>query len=171
MEKGRFRQDLYYQLCVLPIHMPRLKDRGHDVIDIAHTYLARFAEEEGKPVPQLSHDAERQLLSYEWPGNIRQLQNILRQIVVLHETEEITPANLSPVLIGQRRNERQAPQNSTPLSSEASPYLRPLYVQEKEIIQNALEACDFSVTTAAQKLEVSPSTLYRKIASWKESEE
>lgn len=95
---GNFREDLYYRLHVIPLALPPLKERGQDVIDIAHSLLALFSAEENKSFSRFSPEVRQRLLSYDWPGNVRQLQNILRNVVVLHNGEEVTEHMLPPPL-------------------------------------------------------------------------
>lgn len=94
VEAGRFREDLLYRLYVLPIEVPALRERGQDVIRIAEALLERLAEEEGKDVTRFSDDARSLLQTYPWPGNIRELQNAVRQAVVMNTGAEITAAML-----------------------------------------------------------------------------
>jgi len=86
---GRFREDLYYRLHVIPLHMPPLRDRGLDILQIANFYLQRFTTEEGRDFKRFSSDVADLFTRYSWPGNIRQLQNIIRNIVVLNNGPEV----------------------------------------------------------------------------------
>ena len=92
---GRLREDLYYRLHVIPISLPPLREREDDALLIAKELLARFAKEDGRPVKTLSDEARATIRDYSWPGNIRQLQNILRHAVVLHEDEILTAEKLN----------------------------------------------------------------------------
>lgn len=96
VEAGRFREDLLYRLYVLPIEVPPLRERGDDVMKIAEAMLFRQAEEEGKTVKGFADDARAMLKSYAWPGNIRELQNAVRQSIVMHDGDYITAAMLPP---------------------------------------------------------------------------
>ncbi len=87
---GRFREDLFYRLHVVPIVMPPLRDRGDDVLEIAEVLLARFAREEGKSFTRFSAPVRDALRGYSWPGNVRQVENVLRNAIVLNEGEELT---------------------------------------------------------------------------------
>src|SRR6201999_3196091 len=86
---GRFREDLYYRLCVFPIAVPPLRERAEDVPDLIRHFLLRFAAEEGKRVRAVSAEAMRLLTGFAWPGNVRQLENAIYRAVVLAEGEEI----------------------------------------------------------------------------------
>ena len=98
VEAGHFRRDLYYRLQVVPIELPRLADRGDDILRLAEYFLDRFAREEGRSALSLSPEARQCLLSHSWPGNVRELQNVLRRAVVLNDgqliSEEMLPKEL-----------------------------------------------------------------------------
>jgi two-component system repressor protein LuxO len=95
---GRLREDLYYRLHVIPIHMPPLRDRGDDVIEIAEHMLAAAALEEGKSFERLSEDVKSVFCTYNWPGNVRQLRNVIRNIVVMNEGGTVRLDMLPPPL-------------------------------------------------------------------------
>lgn len=84
VEAGRFREDLYYRLYVVPLELPPLRERAEDVLQLARHFLAQFAREEHKTFAGFTPEAEMMLLAYPWPGNVRQLQNVVRNIVVLN---------------------------------------------------------------------------------------
>ncbi len=96
--EGRLREDLYYRLHVIPIHLPPLRARGTDVIEIAESFLADIAAEEGKGFKSFAGDTKAALLAYDWPGNVRQLENVIRNIVVMHSGETVTVDMLPPPL-------------------------------------------------------------------------
>ena len=98
VQAGRFREDLYYRLYVVPVELPPLRERGEDVLLIARHFLSVFAREEHRRFRGFSAEAERRLLTYPWPGNVRQLQNVVRNIVVLHDAERVEPEMLPPLL-------------------------------------------------------------------------
>ncbi|HYE51322.1 MAG TPA: sigma 54-interacting transcriptional regulator [Azospirillaceae bacterium] len=95
---GRFREDLFYRLQVISIELPPLRDRGDDIILIARQFLARYSQEEKKPFKGFSPEAEEILRTYAWPGNVRQLLNVVRNVVVLNDGEVIQPFMLPPPL-------------------------------------------------------------------------
>ena len=100
VREGRFREDLYYRLNVIPIQLPPLRDRGEDVVRIATAFLERFAEEEGKAFRGFEADALLLLESYGWPGNVRELQNVMRRVIVMHDGEAITTEMLPDAVRG-----------------------------------------------------------------------
>lgn len=168
---GRFREDLYYRLHVIPIHLPPLRERGEDILLLANHFLRKFAAEERKAFRELSPDVESVLMDYEWPGNIRQLQNVLRNVVVLCEGERVTVDMLPPPLNGALSRGASTTTATSPklvarIPEPAGQAIRPLHVIEQEAIERAIELCDGNIPRAAALLEVSPSTIYRKRQAW-----
>ena len=185
VENGNFREDLYFRLHVIPIHLPPLRDRGEDIQDIAREFLVEFSEEEGKAFQAFDDDAKRVLAEFSWPGNVRQLQNVIRNVVVLHDGEFVTADMLPPPLGSGLGNAPQpAPQTSrndekadvsvpkTPASDGLGKVeIRPLWMVEQELITAAIEHCDGNVSRAAAMLELSPSTVYRRLREAEEKAE
>ncbi len=157
---GRFREDLYYRLHVVPLRLPPLRDRGEDVIAIAEAMLARSAAEEGKRFRGFAPDARAALLAHLWPGNVRELENAVRTAVVLHDGDLVEAAML-PLRAAPAAN--VAPR---PSAADAATRIRPLADIEREAIERAVEICDGNIPKAAAHLGISPSTLYRKRAAW-----
>ncbi|MCL1044265.1 sigma-54 dependent transcriptional regulator [Shewanella electrodiphila] len=98
VQDGRFREDLYYRLHVIPIELPPLRQRGKDVISIAKKLLKQYSKEEGKTFKRFSSEVERCFTQYSWPGNVRQLQNVIRQVVVLNIADEVA-INMLPAQV------------------------------------------------------------------------
>lgn len=159
---GRFREDLFYRLHVLPMHLPPLRTRGSDILLLARSFLARFADEEGRSFKGFDADAETALIAYNWPGNVRQLQNVIRRVVVLHDGDLVTGAMLD-LPVGTHH---EAARDTGPLPRIASPSIDPYWMQEQRIIEAALAAFDGNAQKAAAALEIAPSTIYRKLQSW-----
>ena len=88
---GRFREDLYYRLHVVPVTLPRLAEHAGDIMEIANAFLGRYAREERKRFTRFSEAAELRLKRYDWPGNVRQLQNVVRNVVALNDGTIVTP--------------------------------------------------------------------------------
>jgi len=159
---GRFREDLYYRLHVLPMNLPALRERGEDILLLARTFLSRFAEEEGRHFQGFDAEAEAALISYRWPGNVRQLQNVIRRVVVLHDGNLVTDAMLD-LPVGATH---EASRDTGPLPRMDGPSIDPYWMQEQRIIEEALAAFDGNAQKAAAALEIAPSTIYRKMQSW-----
>jgi two-component system repressor protein LuxO len=160
IEAGRFREDLFYRLHVLPLHLPPLRERGGDVVMLARIFLARFAEEEGRHFRGLSADAEAVIAAHTWPGNVRELQNVIRRVVVLHDGEVVNAEMLA------LSSAHEAARDTGPLPRTNSPSIDPFWRQEQRIIEQALAAFDGNTLKAASALEISPSTIYRKRQYW-----
>jgi DNA-binding NtrC family response regulator len=170
VRRGEFREDLYYRLFVVPLHMPPLRDRGEDVLEIAETALARFSREEGKPFDGLDAPVRALFRALPWPGNVRQVLNVIRNIVVLNEGGLVTLDMLPDTL--DRQIDPAPPRGIAPLPAPSALSLddligRPLAEIERAVIEATLARHGGSVPRAARVLELSPSTLYRKIEGWK----
>lgn len=163
IKSGRFREDLFYRLHVVPIFMPPLCQRGDDVIDIAHVLMRRYAEEEGKQFEVMEDAADVILKNYHWPGNIRQLQNIVRNAVVMNDGKVLMADMLPMTLFNKHHVYRSA------LGDDAENSVKPLALVEREAIEKAIDVFNGNVPAAATALGVSASTLYRKKAAWGES--
>lgn len=154
--KNAFREDLYYRLGMLHIHLPPLRERGEDTLLMATTFLKRAAAfSAGKRIRGYTREAVETIQSYHWPGNVRELSNRVRRATVMAEGPEITPQDLG-------------------LTCEASPSahsldsLRAAHRRiEMELIIKAMSVHHGNLSRAAQELEVSRSTLYRKIKEFR----
>ena len=195
VKNGTFREDLYYRLHVVPIQLPALRERGEDILPIAQHFLEIFAAEEEKKFKSLSSEVEVTLRRYDWPGNIRQLQNVIRNIVVLHDGDVVEKNHLPPPLNhidtlqmhgraqglnGHLPTDGESPSHSpsdqihmapdsqphTPEGPSGNQMVRPLAMIEREVIEQAITLCEGNIPRAASLLEVSPSTIYRKKQAW-----
>ena len=180
---GRFREDLFYRLHVVPVEMPSLRDREGDVLLLAQHFLKVFSEEDGKSFKGFSPDAETALLAYAWPGNIRQLQNVVRSVVVLNDAEAVTadmlPRSLLPSPLLPNSSWRGGVPTEAPPAAATAPRapvaaaapafaaIRPLEDVIRETIEHAIDACAGSIPRAAAALQVSPSTIYRRVEAWR----
>jgi two-component system repressor protein LuxO len=189
VERGQFREDLYYRLNVIPLKLPPLRDRGEDVVLMAEHFLQFFARHEQKRFKGFTESAKGFLRQYPWPGNVRQLENLTHSIVVLTDQPMVEEATLQAALEGDIRrgprskwpaaddggvSDSSAPPHSRtqqPGFSPQSDYhdlapVRPLWQVEKSSIEEAIAFCGGNVPRAAALLEVSPSTIYRKQKHW-----
>ncbi len=98
VNQGKFREDLYYRLCVLQLRLPPLRERGEDILKIANHYIDQYAYTIAQKPPLLSSEAGKLFLKYSWDGNIRELRNICEQLVVLNETGIISDKEVSAIL-------------------------------------------------------------------------
>ncbi|OEF05643.1 sigma-54-dependent transcriptional regulator [Vibrio genomosp. F10] len=103
VEEGRFREDLYYRVHVVPIEMPPLRERENDIVILANHFLKIYAKEDRKKFTGINKDAELLLKKYQWPGNVRQLQNIIRNIVVLNDEAKLSVAHLPAQILATKQ--------------------------------------------------------------------
>ncbi len=172
--EGRFREDLYYRLHVIPIQLPTLRERQGDILELANHFLLKHARAERKALRGFAPDAEAVFLSYDWPGNVRQLQNVIQNAVVLYDGELVTRAMLPPPLNALEPGAGRRPREGAPLDRHEvtlqQRIIRPLREVEREAIEQAIALCGDNIPQAAAALGVSPSTVYRKRQTWTEGE-
>lgn len=154
VKAGRFREDLYYRLRVIPIHVPPLRDRGDDILLLARHFLTRYTERYGGPPRRFSPAAEAFLRASAWPGNVRELQHTMERAVVLARGEEITPDDL--------RMPDAAPSDTSSGSTLADFVER----QTREHVLRILDTCHWRKGRAAKALAIDRATLYRLIRKW-----
>jgi DNA-binding NtrC family response regulator len=155
IEKGTFREDLYYRLNVVNLHVPPLRERKDDIPLLATAFLKEFAEENGKPIEALDNRARAALYAYDWPGNVRELRNCLESAVVMAKGRLITVDDLPPT-IG----------NSSESLWIRLPMGLPLEEAEKIIIRDTLSAQRGNKSRTAEVLQIGRKTLHRKLAEW-----
>lgn len=153
---GRFRDDLFYRLNVVNIHLPPLRDRPDDILPLARQLLARHERELHQHGIHLSQDAEAALLNYEWPGNIRELENVIERALILRESDVITAENLDLSRGSWGRRRRRPPAWRAGLSDG-------LHNVERETILSALETSNWVQKDAAKLLHISPRALNYRI--------
>lgn len=179
VREGRFREDLFYRLHVVPVRMPPLRERGEDILDIARHFLTDFAKRNGKSFDAFSDEAAELFRRYPWPGNVRQLQNAVQQIVVLNDGElvhaDMVPQTISAghleVMTEDTPNTGNTTTNVSTISSHVSrrEQVEPLWLTEKRTIESAIATCNGNINQAAGLLEVAPSTVYRKLQAWQKA--
>ncbi|KAA0225108.1 sigma-54-dependent Fis family transcriptional regulator [candidate division KSB1 bacterium] len=150
VKAGRFREDLYYRLNVIAIHMPALRYRGHDIILLAQHFLDRAASKAKRQIAGFSPEALEALLNHDWPGNVRELGNTIERAVLLAKGEYLTPADL--------RLQAPAYTETTELQS--------LRDHERRIVERVLQQHQGNVTEAAKALGVSRRWLHYRLKEW-----
>jgi len=154
---GRFREDLYFRLHVLPIHLKPLRERDRDVAELASCFLDAYTREETRSFSWIDNEAVDTLMAYDWPGNIRELQNVIRQTVVLHDGEALEPHMLPDHIVNAKSR------GSSPAPGQTG---RLLWQIERDVIEAAISGFAGSIPKAADALGISPSTIYRKRETW-----
>ncbi len=176
VETGNLRDDLYYRLNVVPIYIPPLRERPEDIPVLAQHFLAIMGEKYSKYFWDFSPEAVRLLLCYGWPGNVRELRNTIERIVVLANTDRVTP-ELFPERIRKAASKGKVPKldverareclqealQAAPLELEESDEVLPFVEVERRAILGAIEKCDGDISKASRKLGLSRATLYRKL--------
>jgi two-component system response regulator HydG len=152
---GEFRQDLYYRLKVVELHVPPLRERREDILPLARVLLADAALRMKRKIAGLAPDAADQLLRYEWPGNVRELENAMERAVALARGVRVQLEDLPDEI-----------RQSAPIPVAARGKVRPLEAIEKEYILAALELNDGNQTHTAKQLRIGSATLYRKLKSY-----
>jgi DNA-binding NtrC family response regulator len=164
---GRLREDLYYRLSVFPITIPPLRARKGDIPGLARRFLARCAAEEGRRVRAIAPAAMDLLAGYDWPGNVRQLENTIFRAVVLAEHDEITVADL-PLLAGRTSPPEPVaalPDDALPLVN-ADGGVRPLAEIERAVLEYAMQRHRGRMSEVARRLGIGRSTLYRRLKAF-----
>ncbi len=174
---GRFRDDLYYRLNVVPIFLPPLRERRDDIPALAQFFVRRYAEENRRSVPDLSEGLMRALVAHDWPGNVRELENYIERLVVLSDGGPLTVERVGlpgaearplrraagagddlPALV--RQLVRQGLQDYAPGERL---YDRVIEAVERELIGQAMQQCDHVQVKAAARLGMNRNTLHQKI--------
>ncbi|MGH6878200.1 MAG: sigma-54-dependent transcriptional regulator [Rhizomicrobium sp.] len=186
MREGLFREDLYYRLNVFPIRVPALRERREDIAELARHFIARFAAEENKPIHGLSPEASELIQRFEWPGNVRQLENTIFRAVVLCDEATLDVCDFPQIAVaaGIELRPRTIPIASAPIhialaaeeivpASTFSPFaipaigdsghMRRLEDIESEVIRMAIDHYDGHMSEIARRLGIGRSTLYRKL--------
>ncbi len=163
---GEFREDLYYRINVVSVEMPPLRERRADIQTLAEHFLARFRAENGRPAERFTDAALAALMQAPWPGNVRQLENVVERAVVLSSGPTIDRRDLPGSLAATAANDAgAAPTGSLTASPEAppQPLKQALIEPEKQIIEHALAWCDGNRERAAAMLGINRSTLFHKL--------
>jgi len=162
VKQGGFREDLYYRLNVIQVHMPSLRERREDILPLAVHFLRKYAEENQKRVMGISPEAMGYLTGFEWPGNVRQLQNVMERCVVLASGETLGVEDLPPEV----RDEEAQFKGAVDLLPTRLNLADTLEKIEAQLVRRALARNDFVQVKAAQSLGVSKSLLQYKLKKY-----
>ena len=155
--EGAFRQDLYFRLSVVPVNLPALRERNMDIPELANHFLSRFAEKNRKDIKDIHPEALNLLMQYDWPGNIRELENTVERAVILCLGEQITPQELPPHLLSEDVREMRTTQPDDSFT---------LRDMEREVIRSTLEKTGNNKSQTAKRLGVARQTLLNKIKEY-----
>ena len=160
VQKGRFREDLFYRLHVIPILLPSLRERRVDIPVLLTHFLEEFAHKNHKPVMQVAPDALQMMANHPWRGNVRELRNLVERIVVLKDGETLVPEDLPPKMRMVEGEDGRSPE--APADSGIS-FQTAVSEFEKKLILNALEKTSWVKNRAADLLKIKRTTLVEKI--------
>ncbi len=181
--EGHFREDLYYRLNVFPVEIPSLRERKEDLPALVDHFVRRFNAEEGKSISGASRETLAQLAAYDWPGNVRQLENSIFRAMVLCDKDELQPEDF-PQISGITPNydalstaealqetQAQIEELTSPVGGpvaiiDDTGELRPLENIERDLIQYAIDLYSGHMSQVARKLGIGRSTLYRKVREY-----
>ncbi len=180
---GRFREDLFYRLNVIPIFLPPLRERREDIPLLLNHFLARYAEQNRREIREVHKDALHLLCQHDWPGNVRELQNYIERAVLLGDGPVLTADQLPPQVRGEAPPRPLRPRASHDLDSLTAELVRQgvinagsqaidLYDRvvgrvEKELIQQVLASCDRVQIKAAARLGINRNTLHKKLQEYR----
>ncbi len=158
VREGKFREDLFYRLAVVALHLPALRERGKDLDLLVDHFVAFYAREHGHPIRAIAEEAMEVLRRYSWPGNIRQLRNVAERAVVMADGDVLLPQHLPPELF-------RAPERPIGSVSTDEPVCT-LAEMERRMITQALRESDNNHTVAANQLGIHRNTLRRKLLEY-----
>ena len=158
IHRNKFRDDLYYRLAVFPINIPPLRERLEDILPLTNYFIKHFSEKLGNPVKGISSQAVDKLLAYSWPGNARELQNVIERALILRKEDNIQPSHL----LFDLNQSKTKSCNIQDGNFTGQFYLKNV---EYEEIQRVLQECDGNRSKASKKLGIARSTLWRKLRS------
>jgi two-component system, NtrC family, nitrogen regulation response regulator NtrX len=156
---GRFREDLYYRLNVIPLHLPALRERREDIPGFIEHFLAEFCRRSGIKTKRMHKKVLAALTQYAWPGNVRELRNIIERMVILSQGPEIMPADLPPVIGLSGLKSGESPFDRASLKDARTAF-------EKEFIIKKLMEHDYQIVRTAQAIGINRVSLHRKIKSY-----
>ncbi|MCU0575069.1 MAG: sigma-54 dependent transcriptional regulator [Syntrophobacteraceae bacterium] len=160
VREGRFRQDLFFRIKVIPIHIAPLRQRREDILPLAESFLKRLADRMGRRVPRLTDSARRKLLEHDWPGNVRELENTLERALIFRRGDLIHERDLwVETCIATPRHSDET----------GDAWMMPLEEVERRHIQEVLDRCGGNKARAAEILRIGYNTLWRKLKRYGDS--
>ncbi len=164
MEDGRFRQDLYYRLNVIPLHVPPLRDRREDIPLLVARFIHDFSLKEGEVEKTMSNEALEKLMRHDWPGNVRELKNIVERLVIMTPGRIIDVADIPPL---QKTENGHRPETADiPIPSDSDSLREARQDFEKQFIMKKLKEFEGNISRTAEAIGLERSNLHRKIKSY-----
>lgn len=179
VDEGRFREDLYYRLNVIPIYLPPLRERDADVAQLAQFFAKRFAQKDNRSAPKIGPDAIKTLTKYSWPGNVRELENYIERAIVLSDAPTLSAEDfpqhvrgLAPIRIGRQKASdieiqcRDFVTSGITEAAEKSIYDHVVSMTERELISQVMALCQGVQTKTATRLGINRNTLHKKVEEY-----
>lgn len=160
VKQGRFREDLYWRLNVIPINLPPLRDRTHDILPLARHFLAKYCQEMNRPLMSLGKESLELLESYHWPGNVRELENVIERVAALTEGNQVTPADLPTNISGALY---EPDEYSIRVPTSGIDLMKTVNQIEMKMIDEALSLTNGVKAQAASLLNMNRTTLVEKM--------
>jgi two-component system response regulator HydG len=167
VEEGRFREDLFYRLNIVAIHVPPLRERKEDIPELANHFIAVYAERNRKEIGSAQGEFLQRLSRHDWPGNVRELENTIERCVILALSDELTVDLLPPNIRGLSTEEQAPP---APRDETIETPLMTLQDAERELILRTLEACQGNQSWTARRLGISRQTLINRLKQYRARE-
>ena len=152
IEHGRFREDLYHRLNVIPIALPPLRERSHDIPELVQHFMQRWHQQTGRAMPRLEPGALAMLRAYQWPGNVRELANFCERLAILNEGRTVSAEAVAQLLPGEQLR-----------TSDGDSLVDTLDETERRLILRALASCNDNIADAAKLLKTDRANLYRRM--------
>ncbi len=159
IEKGKFREDLFFRINVIPIYIPPLRERKEDIPLLVKYYLEYFSTEYGKKPKKITDSAMELLMKYNWPGNVRELKNLIERLVIMIPKDEIDVADLSLLMV-------PFPSQDNFIVKKFSSFQEAREAFEKEFIKRKLIENNWNITKTSEELKIERSNLYKKIKAY-----
>ena len=155
IQEGRFREDLFFRLNVVPITVPPLRERREDITPLCEHFISFFCTKYGRKLKRITPQAERLLVGYSWPGNVRELKNVMERLVIMVPEEDIVPHHL-PLAIQQHEGEEYSLSDDQPLRDAKDAF-------ERDYIIKQLDKHNWNISHTAEALGIERSNLYKKM--------
>jgi transcriptional regulator with PAS, ATPase and Fis domain len=162
VQAGRFRADLYYRIQGISVTVPPLRERPHDLVPLVHQFVAELSAKHSVPAPRLSRTTMAALASHSWPGNIRELRNVIELVCLLRPGKQVRPADLPPAI--RDHTTSGSLERSTPSASLEVDLNRGLHEIVQQVLHRVLELEDGNRSRAARRLGISLRTVQRHLA-------
>ncbi len=161
IQKGHFREDLFYRLNVLPFHVPPLRERREDIASLVRHFLAHFSRQESREEKNMAPDAMKVLQNYSWPGNVRELKNLIERLVIMTPGNEIRLKDLPANLTSKQNSSFSSGLTGSPL--DAGNFREAKEEFEREYILRKLQENEWNISRTAEEIDLERSNLHRKI--------